>query len=139
MRAFVPKGWKRPIVTHDNRKELAGWRDAVAHAALRARSEGPYAMIHGAIRLTLEYKLPAPKSRPAELRTVRQRLEWTWPIRRPDLDKLERAVLDACKGILWVDDAQIVQVTKCKVYDVIPGLYVAVQPVEPALEPVAVG
>jgi Holliday junction resolvase RusA-like endonuclease len=38
------------------------------------------------------------------------------PVARPDVLKLARAVEDACTGIVWRDDAQIVRETLSKVY-----------------------
>lgn len=35
---------------------------------------------------------------------------------KPDLDNLEKAVLDALNGIAWVDDGQVFAVAKSKVY-----------------------
>lgn len=32
-----------------------------------------------------------------------------YPIARPDLDNLLKPLLDACNGILWKDDSQVVQ------------------------------
>lgn len=39
-----------------------------------------------------------------------------YPTVKPDLDNLEKLVKDACNGILWHDDAQVVQVVKRKIY-----------------------
>ncbi len=43
------------------------------------------------------------------------------PSVRPDLTKLIRAVEDACTGIVWKDDAQIVRQVASKVYTDGPG------------------
>lgn len=39
-----------------------------------------------------------------------------WHIVRPDLDNVEKSLLDAANGIVYIDDAQICQVTKRKIY-----------------------
>lgn len=39
-----------------------------------------------------------------------------WPVTRPDLDNLEKLVKDACNGLLWTDDAQVVAIAKRKYY-----------------------
>lgn len=44
------------------------------------------------------------------------------PTGRPDLDNLAKAVLDAANGILWADDAQIVEMRLVKAYDERPGI-----------------
>jgi Holliday junction resolvase RusA-like endonuclease len=39
-----------------------------------------------------------------------------YPVVRPDIDKLERAIYDACTGILYEDDSQIVSNSSRKLY-----------------------
>lgn len=59
------------------------------------------------IRLSLIFKVDKPKSAP------KSRL---FPTTRPDLDNYCKLVQDACNGLLWHDDSQIVQLTCSKVY-----------------------
>lgn len=40
----------------------------------------------------------------------------TWHVSKPDLDNLEKAVLDACNGIIWRDDSQVVKKQSSKAY-----------------------
>ena len=35
-------------------------------------------------------------------------------IQRPDIDKLERAILDSLTGVIWEDDSQVIKVYKHK-------------------------
>lgn len=47
--------------------------------------------------------------------------------RKCDLDNLSKAVLDACNGIVWEDDRQIVDLRITKVYDKDnPGVLVSI-------------
>lgn len=124
-RAFLPPGTKLPIVTHDNRAELRSWRDAVASEALRVR--GGNGLLDGPVAVTLRFYLPIPRSRPRRLRTHSQARKWTWPWRRPDLDKLQRAAMDALIGVLLKDDGQVVRFEARKAYDEIPGLDVVIE------------
>lgn len=114
MKGFVVGG--RAIVTSDNVK-LRPWRAVIA---LAAQSHAPETPLTGALSVQLAFGLPVPKSAPK-----RRRLE---AVKRPDIDKLSRSVLDACKGILWADDAQIVRLEAHKflAYDAAPGLSVTV-------------
>lgn len=41
-----------------------------------------------------------------------------WPYKKPDLDNLTKAVLDACNGIVWKDDGCIVWLELKKLYAV---------------------
>lgn len=64
--------------------------------------------LEGAVRLNLKVKLARPKSASVKKRP--------FPIVKPDLDKLERLVLDAFTGVVYLDDAQVTKVDKEKEY-----------------------
>lgn len=119
LRAFVVKG--RPVVTHDSSRTRP-WREAVKYAALQARGDRAPSSDRPLV-LQLQFRLPKPAG--YATRTPRQRARWLWPWRKPDLDKLVRAVLDALTGILFSDDAQIVRIEAEKAYGDRPGLDVA--------------
>jgi crossover junction endodeoxyribonuclease RusA len=52
----------------------------------------------------------------------------TWPVHRPDLDKLVRAVLDALTGSIIIDDSQVVSLVATKEWETNgPGVMVMVQ------------
>ncbi len=126
IRAVVHKATGRAVAFHDDDRELRMWRQAVAAEALIARRGGePFN--EGPITLSVRFRLPIPKSRPAELRTEKQRLEWAWPAKRPDADKLLRAILDALKGVLYHDDGQIVRLEAIKRYHPQPGATILVE------------
>ncbi len=77
----------------------------------------------------LLFSLKRPKSHPKHRRT--------WPTTRPDLDKLVRAVLDACTANVFLDDSQVVRLECGKVWAGIdtplgPGVHVSIQAANPA-------
>jgi len=99
LRGFIPKGWKRPILTSDN-KRLRPWRQAVVDScreivAGRCPMEGP-------VHLDVTFFLPRPKTAPKRI---------TEPAKLPDLSKLVRALEDALTSAgVWRDDAQVIHV-----------------------------
>lgn len=100
MRAFVPKGWSRPILTSSNPK-VKDWESAIRGVAQKfsdAYSTGP-------IRVRLRFALKPPK-----------RVSRHHHTKRPDIDKLCRAALDACTGVLWKDDSQVYSLGATKRY-----------------------
>lgn len=103
MRAFTPKGWTRPILTSDN-PNLKQWRQLVAVGAGEKMQGAPIA---GAVVLIAAFYMPRPKSMSMK---VRQHTK------KPDLDKLVRALKDALKGVVWVDDSQVVSLSATKEY-----------------------
>ena len=109
MKAFLPKGWTRPVLTGDNARTKP-WRALVAAAALTAQdSQGTWPTLSTqAIRLDIACYFMRPASvseRKRPLMTV-----------RPDSSKLLRAIEDALTKILWRDDAQVVSVCITKAY-----------------------
>lgn len=130
-------GAGRPAV-HQNAKTLKPWRGRVQDAA----EEQIAATIHKgrfpittepvAIDATFTVRKPvaAPKRRQ------------TWPVTRPDVDHLFRAIGDALTAAgVWRDDSQIVELTARKVYPGehpqalhVPGVVIAVYTVREAAE-----
>lgn len=130
-RAFVPKGWTRPVITDSNRN-LKSWQSLVADAASRAIGELPaFAIIDGPVRLTVQFYLPRPKS-------LAKRI--TAHVKAPDCSKLLRSTEDAMSGIVYRDDAQIIEIVAGKYYTGTtdpPHVNIRVEPAN-ALRPVEV-
>lgn len=86
-----------------------------------ARCESGRDMMEGALRLTVRFYYPIPRSWPkwrqkeAAADSPKQR-----PTVKPDLDNLLKLVKDALTGIAWHDDAQIVDLTAHKYYSLEP-------------------
>lgn len=102
-RAFVPKGWSRPIITSAT-KGLKQWESKIAAAA---GSQANGTLLMGPLTLTIDFYLARPKSLPKKT---------AHHIKRPDLDKLIRGATDALTGVIWKDDAQVYTVTATKAY-----------------------
>lgn len=102
-RAFVPKGWTRPVITSAT-KGLKDWERKIA-AVASLQSNG--ILFTGPLELNISFHLSRPKSLPTK--TVDH-------TKRPDLDKLIRGATDALTGVIWKDDAQLVVITAAKYY-----------------------
>lgn len=99
-------GKGRPSV-HGNQDTLLPWRSHVQIEAQRARDGAP--PLDGPVHLEATFTVRKPKSAPKR-RT-------TWPITRPDLSHLVRAIEDACTAAgVWRDDSQITQILTRKVF-----------------------
>lgn len=125
-KAFMPKGARFPVVTSDN-PQLKGWRHLVAAEASRALAGGRGVCLDGPIRVCAEFYLPRPKSLARKHRAH---------LTRPDVDKLARGVLDALTGVLWRDDAQVVQLKVTKAYAGVgesPCAVISITPIESPL------
>lgn len=105
-RAFTPKGARFPVVTADNAKTKP-WQRLIADRASDALETAGGQQFEGAVSLAVTFYLPRPKSLPKRV---------TEHLKKPDLDKLVRAVKDALTRVVWQDDAQVVHVTATKRY-----------------------
>lgn len=67
-------------------------------------------LIEGPIEMQLVFIFPRSKSQTWKNKPM-HRMEHT---KKPDLDNLEKAILDALNGVAWVDDSQVCRVLKEK-------------------------
>lgn len=110
-RAWVLHG--KPVIT-SAAKGLATWRRLVADVAQNYAPAEPWG---GPVGIELHFGLPKPKSAPKKKRV--------WPDKRPDLDKLTRAVLDALTYVVFGDDSQVVEIQASKDYGA-PGVVIEI-------------
>ncbi len=133
----APQGSKRHLgngIMVESSKRVKPWRTDVRETALKQMVEHGYeSPPTGAIAATIFFYLPRPKG---HYRTGKNagRLRPSAPchhFKRPDVDKLGRAILDALTGVCWADDAQLTVVTLGKYYtnreSPNPGVLIAIQ------------
>lgn len=101
MRAFVPKGWTRPIITAANSKTKP-WRQEVAGTADTEIFNSDFKPLMNCepVYVRIEFYFERPKSTKASV---------VHKITKPDVDKLLRSVLDALTGIVFKDDSQVIE------------------------------
>jgi len=125
-RAFIPKGMKHPIITESSRG-VVSWQQLVAAAASQALSQKPAAergLLTVAVRMTIAFYLPRPKK-------YKKPGQYVPHVVAPDIDRLERAILDALTQVAYADDKQVVEVLKGKYYAEVGGaarVHVRVEP-----------
>jgi len=129
----VPQGSKsigrtrtgQSFVHESNRARLEPWRHAITAAAQHAMGAG--SPLTGPLVLTVVFRFGRPKAHyrggrhADELRLTAPHLH----DKRPDLDKLLRALGDALTGTVFTDDAQVAEVAATKAYGP-PGVHVVV-------------
>lgn len=88
-------------VRHNAAPALSLWRSQCREAARMAKAE----IWEGPIGIRISFGIRAPQDK-----------RHGYP-KRPDLDKLVRAVLDALTGTCYIDDSQVVLIEAQKVWD----------------------
>ena len=92
---------KRGQIYHTDDKRLNEWRFAIAWRARNAMRENNAAIHAGPVVLKVQFIRYRPKALTAKKQTPPA-------IMKPDLDKLERAVLDSLTHHVYLDDSQVV-------------------------------
>lgn len=123
----VPMAYRGPSV-----KVLAGgrplfydrsrqreWKVTVRAQAAAQEPEKPIA---GPVRLWLRFHLPRPRSLPKKVRRHMTRPDWVNIVKQTE---------DALKGIIIVDDGQVVEAHVWKAYGDQPGVEIVVEELEP--------
>ncbi|HKQ02660.1 MAG TPA: RusA family crossover junction endodeoxyribonuclease [Actinomycetes bacterium] len=96
---YYPTKRGKVVVTHDNPKTQP-WGEMVVASALTEKMRRQHRQLEGPVGLALRFFLPRPKSAPRRV---------TEPTKKPDLDKLIRAVKDGLtRAGIYRDDAQVV-------------------------------
>jgi crossover junction endodeoxyribonuclease RusA len=98
-RAFIPKGWTRPVITAANSKTKP-WRQEVAGACIARLNGASPAVSDMPMSITVAFFFDRPKS---TKKSVRHK------VTKPDIDKLARSILDALTGIAFADDSQVTE------------------------------
>lgn len=108
---IVPSGKPggRVHTIESNDATLRPWRSDIAWTVRDAKDKSRSWPLTGPIAIDLWFTMPKPRSAPKRRRS--------YPDRRPDVDKLSRAVLDGLKTAHAItDDGQVVQLHATKVY-----------------------
>lgn len=107
IRAFTPKGWKRPVLTSDNAK-LKPWRQQISGTAYAIMKNHCFPCLdkNTAVCLRMVFYFAQPAS-------AKRRF---FPTVKPDADKLVRSILDSLTGIVFTDDSQVTDLVVAKRY-----------------------
>ena len=114
----IPKGRPRfygghAVTPEKTRKYEKLIRDSWEHGIVEGKN----------IMVDIEFRIPIPQS---YSKKKKAELEWTPHNKKPDLDNLVKAVLDALNGVAFEDDSLISDINASKTYAEEPGVYIMV-------------
>lgn len=121
------KGGGIGVTVSDANPKAKPWQAAVADKAVTGmiRQFGDdYELFDGPLGMAVVFELRRPKGHFGS-RGLRPSAP-LWPIVKPDCTKLLRAVEDALTGVVWRDDAQVVEQSVTKRYGEPEGAHVAI-------------
>ncbi len=123
-----PVPWKRARSNGKRRYTDPKMGAYQAHIRGSAKMDGalPEKPLDGPLAVALDVAIGIPKS--WSKRKQEQALTGALlPTSTPDLDNVQKQLGDALNGVLWVDDAQIVNWQASKRYGLAPGVWVRVE------------
>lgn len=107
-------------------EKTAGYEALAAATASNAMRVGDGQLLAGPLEAVLEMRIPIPASwSKAHKAAALAGIEL--PTSRPDIDNVAKAVLDACNGVVFRDDSQIVMLTATKAFSDEPGVRVVIR------------
>lgn len=111
-------------VTMYTPEKTANYEGLVAHSAAFAMAGKD--LIKGAVSVDLDIRLqiPASWSKKKQQQAADGLIAAT---KKPDADNVEKGIFDGMNGVVWIDDVQVVQVSKRKRYAATPGVVVIVR------------
>lgn len=96
---------------------------AAASNAMRAEA-GP--LFTGPLEAVLEMRIPIPVSW-SKAHKAAALAGAELPTSKPDIDNVAKAILDACNGVVFRDDAQVVMLAATKAFSDEPGVRVVIR------------
>jgi len=109
-------------------KKMTAYKNAVADCVRRQKGAD---VLTGNLSLVLDFYVETPnylKNRKKSQERLKN--EQIWCGNRPDLDNYIKAILDACNGVLYLDDNQIVMMSSRKVYSLDPRTEIKIEILE---------
>ena len=120
----------RAILIDAGGKKNTNWKKIVAHIGKDAWGNRP--LLTQALSLQVIFFMPRPKChyRTGKNAHLLREDALARPVTKPDTTKLLRSTEDALTGILWADDAQIVEQHASKHYGQTPGATIILEAVQ---------
>lgn len=106
-KAFVPKGWKRAIITDDNSEKRKQWAGAVSQEAGTVMAGRELLTCGLNVSAKFYFRRPAIHFGTGKNAAVLKAAAPVNHTQTPDLDKLVRCLKDALSGVVYRDDSQV--------------------------------
>lgn len=135
MRSFfyqgTPRGQGRPRFSRANGAYKSSEDKAYERALCMAywAEHAGKRPLDGPLTIRIKAIFPIPKSKPKQEQELMRRGEIK-PTCRPDMDNIQKSVLDALNKVAFPDDKAVTWLIGQKIYGDVPGVYVEIDGVE---------
>ena len=107
-------------------EKTAGYEALVAATASNAMRAEAAPLFTGPLEAALEMRIPIPASW-SKAHKAAALAGTELPTSKPDIDNVAKAILDACNGVVFRDDAQVVMLVATKAFSDEPGVRVVIR------------
>ena len=107
-------------------EKTAGYEALVAATASNAMRAKAGPLFTGPLEAVLEMRIPIPVSL-SKAHKAAALAGTELPTSKPDIDNVAKAILDACNGVVFRDDAQVVMLVATKAFSDEPGVRVVIR------------
>ena len=97
-----------------------------AAATLAGDALAAHQLLDGPLEAVLEMRFPVPASW-SKAKRARALAGVEWHTSKPDADNVAKAILDACNGVVFRDDSQVVILIATKAFSEEPGVRVVIR------------
>ncbi|WP_368265129.1 RusA family crossover junction endodeoxyribonuclease [Enterococcus innesii] len=122
-----PKFTTKPFMRAYDPPKSAAYKKLIASYARRVK---PEKLLEGNIRVSINVYKGIPKSF-SKRKVALAEAHLLRPTTKPDADNYAKGPLDACKGIIWKDDGQVVDLSIRKYYSKKPRIEVWIWGINP--------
>src|SRR4051812_13495744 len=122
-RVVAPKG-KESFVSTYTPAETVKYESKVSMYAKAAMRSTVPSDLPIEVRMEFHMQIPVSWSKKKQAAALAGTVRAT---KKPDFDNVLKGILDACNGVVFVDDAQIVEVSVRKLYSINPRVIVAMR------------
>ena len=98
------------VKAYDPKKSRQG-KEAVRFFVAEKMERENWLLLEGPLQMRVQFGIKLPTSQERKRTPVTRK----WRIKKPDLDNLVKLVKDACSGIVYLDDNQIVKLSAEKI------------------------
>ena len=114
----------RIVLGHYTPQKTVTYESTVALFAAQAMAGRP--PVRAGLALNLDIRLAIPPSW-SKKKQAAARAGTLLATKKPDADNVEKAIKDACNGVVWTDDVLVVRCTKAKTFSDSPGVTVEIE------------
>ena len=122
--------YRKPYVKMIDRPESVAYKLMVSAIGKSIYKDKPLKQVPLAVYITSFYEIPKSYSKKKKQACLRHE---EWPMKKPDVDNIEKGILDGLNKVIYHDDAQVVETYNIKAFSNRPRVEVEIKTLDEPL------